>query len=119
LADAEAGFENIAVCRKRRACRLVDDAAALEDDDTVGHRQDLMGVLFYHDRGNVLGAGDATQGGKQFINQDRRQAFERLVEQEQPRIEHQRAADGEHLLFASRELVAEIASPLCKAGNSS
>ena len=38
--------------------------------------------------------------------------FERLVEQQQSRIEHQRAADGEHLLLAAGKLRAEIAAAL-------
>src|SRR3989454_11370952 len=38
----------------------------------------------------------------------RRQALGRLVEDQQPRIGHQRPADGEHLLLATRQLVAVI-----------
>ena len=34
--------------------------------------------------------------------------FERLVEQQQARVEHQRAADREHLLLAARQLRAEV-----------
>ena len=41
-----------------------------------------------------------------------RQAFDRLVEQQHSRIEHQRAADRQHLLLAAGELVAEIAAAL-------
>ena len=39
----------------------------------------------------------------------RRQPFERLVEQQQLRVEHQRAADRQHLLLAARQLVAHVA----------
>jgi hypothetical protein len=35
---------------------------------------------------------------QQLLDNDRRQLLERLVEQKHPRIEHQRAADGQHLL---------------------
>ena len=45
----------------------------------------------------------------------RRQAFGRLIENEQLRIGHQRAADREHLLLAAGELVAHVGAPLGKA----
>ena len=51
---------------------------------------------------------------KQFLDDDRRQPFERLVEQHDARIERQRAADREHLLLAAGKLVAEILPPLGK-----
>ena len=44
----------------------------------------------------------------QLLDDDRGQAFERLVEQQQGGIGHQRAGHGEHLLLAAGELVAEI-----------
>ena len=44
----------------------------------------------------------------------RREPLERLVEQEKPRIEHQRAADREHLLLAARKLRAEVRAPLAE-----
>src|SRR5262249_57888334 len=46
------------------------------------------------------------------LDQDRSEALERLVEQDDARIEDQGAADREHLLLAARELVAEIAAAL-------
>ena len=52
---------------------------------------------------------------QQFLDDDRRQAFERLVEQHDARIEDQGAADREHLLLAARELVAEIAAAFVQA----
>ena len=44
----------------------------------------------------------------QLLHDDRRQALERLVEQQQRRVGHQRARDGEHLLLAAGELVAHV-----------
>ena len=42
----------------------------------------------------------------------RRQALGRLVEDQQPRIGHQRAADRQHLLLAAGELIAHAAAAL-------
>ncbi len=42
---------------------------------------------------------------------ERRQALGGFVENEQARIGHQGAADGEHLLLAARELVAHVGAP--------
>ena len=50
--------------------------------------------------------------GQQRLDDDRRQAFERLVHQQQRRVAHQRAADRQHLLLAARQLVAAVAPPL-------
>ena len=44
----------------------------------------------------------------------RRQALGRLVEDQQARIGHERAADREHLLLAARQLRAEIALALAQ-----
>ncbi len=46
---------------------------------------------------------------------ERREAFGRLVEDQQARVGHQRAADREHLLLAARELLAAVAEPLGQA----
>ena len=43
---------------------------------------------------------------QQRLDDDRREALERLVQQQQRRVAHQRAADGEHLLLAAGDLVA-------------
>ncbi len=61
-------------------------------------------------------AGHAADGGGELLDDDRGQAFERLVEQKQRRIGHQRARDRQHLLLAAGELIAEIAPPLGEAG---
>ena len=53
--------------------------------------------------------------GGQFLDDDRRQAFQRLVEQQQRRIGHQRARDRQHLLLAAGELVAHVGAPLGEA----
>ena len=41
----------------------------------------------------------------------------RLVEQHEPRVEDERSGDGQHLLFAPGELVAEAGTALLQPGN--
>ena len=81
-----------------------------------GQRQRDVGVLLDQDEGVGAFAGHAADGPAEFLDDDRREAFERLVEQQQRRIGHQRARDRQHLLLAAGELIAEIAPSLGKAG---
>ncbi len=53
--------------------------------------------------------------GGQFLDDDRREAFERLVEQQQRRVGHQRARDRQHLLLAAGQLIAHVAAPFLDA----
>ena len=50
------------------------------------------------------------------IDDDRRQAFGRLVHDQQARIGQQRAADRQHLLLAAGELGAAVAAALGQRG---
>jgi hypothetical protein len=52
---------------------------------------------------------------QQLLDDDRREPLERLVEEEQLRVEDERARDREHLLLAARELVAEVGLALLEA----
>ena len=47
-------------------------------------------------------------------DQDRREAQRRLVEEQHPRLGHQRPADGEHLLLAARQRAALLAGALAQ-----
>ena len=46
---------------------------------------------------------------KTCCDEDRREAERRLVEQEHPRLGHQRPPDREHLLLAAGQRAAELA----------
>ena len=74
-----------------------------------------MRVLLHQDRRKALVADDPAQHGQELLDDDRRQPFERLVQQQHARIEDQRAGDGQHLLLAAGQLVAEIVAALGEA----
>ena len=53
---------------------------------------------------------------KHLVDQDGRQPFRGLVEQQERRVGHERASDRQHLLLAAGELVAHVGAPLPQAG---
>ncbi|MCY1359950.1 hypothetical protein D9M69_465550 [compost metagenome] len=91
------------------------DGAALQHDRLVRHVQGQHRVLLHHDRGQAFGFAQAPDRRRQLFHDDRREAFHGLVEQQQFRVGHERAADGQHLLLAARKLVAVVAAPLAQA----
>ena len=55
---------------------------------------------------------DVADDVEDLLDQDRRQAHRRLVQQQHARLGHQRAADGEHLLLAAGERAGHLARAL-------
>ena len=84
----------------------MDDPAALEDERGLGERERDLGVLLDQDEGGPVLGSQTPDRRRQLLDHDRRQALERLVEQEQGRVRHQRPGDREHLLLAAGQLVA-------------
>jgi len=72
-------------------------------------------VLFDQDRGGSLLGHHAPDRPRQFFHDDGCESLERLVEQQQRRVRHERARDREHLLLASGELVAHVRLALGEA----
>ncbi len=60
--------------------------------------------------------GEPDQEGRQFIDDDRRKPLGGFVQQQQPRIAHQRAGDCQHLLLATRKLIAPVVDTLFQPG---
>jgi Ca2+-binding RTX toxin-like protein len=114
--QAEMPGEQIGLGEQRRGGAAMDDAAAVENHGVVGNGQHLMGVLLDDDGGHALIAHQATDGDKQILDNDRREALQRLIEQQQPRVEHQCTGQGEHLLLTARQCAAQIAPPLAQPG---
>ena len=80
----------------------------------VGDPRQRADVLVNH-QDRLPGLFQTRQTLPDFFADERRKTLGRLIENEQSGIGHQRAADGEHLLLAARELVAAIAYPLAEA----
>src|SRR5205823_8792818 len=74
-----------------------------------------LGVLLDEDHGKLVLGEQTLERFQERLDDDRREAFERLVHQEQRGISHQRAPDSEHLLLAAGDLVAAMTSALGKA----
>src|SRR5262245_29974905 len=90
-----------------------DDAAAVEDDDVVGHVKDEFCVLLdQHDR-QPLGF-EPTDGGHDLSHDLRCEPLRRLIHQEHAGVRHERAADREHLLLAARERAGDLLAALAQ-----
>src|SRR5262249_29949646 len=86
----------------------MDDTSTFEDQGAIGDGQDLLRMLLDDDGGQSLLAEQARERGQKFLDDDRRQALRRLVEQEKPRVGGKRAADRQHLLLAARQRAAGL-----------
>ena len=80
----------------------------------VGDLDQALDVLVYDQDGLAL----ALQRAKalpDFFAYQRRKPFGSFIEDQQVRVGHQRATNGEHLLLAAGELVAHVAAALGEA----
>src|SRR5215472_14595201 len=105
------GLQQPRIRRQRPAWSFVNDRAALHDGGAIGRAENLARILLDDDGGYAF-LENAPQRCEKLLDENGRQAFERLIEQQDLRIEHERATDRQHLLLAARELVAQIAAPL-------
>src|SRR5437588_2246539 len=94
---------------------LEHDVPALHDVPEMRDREREVRILLDEEEGRFLLPIDPSDDGEDLLHEQRREPERRLVEQDQFRPRHQRAADGEHLLLPSREISgqppAEIAQP--------
>src|SRR5438132_2870281 len=86
------------------------DASLLENVVDVGDAGQRAHVLV-DDQNRLAGALQALETAPDLRADERRQAFRRLVENQEPRIRHERAADREHLLLATGEVAAHARAP--------
>ena len=108
IGDAdEAGDEGVGRLRDRRRpggafCWM---RAVVHHDDLVGHDERLALVVGDVDRGDAELALDAAELELHLLAQLAVERGERLVEQQEVRLEHQRPGDRHALLLAAGELV--------------
>src|SRR5262245_5641900 len=84
---AEILLQGGAIGLQRGAVALVHDAAALEDHGAVGDAENLLGILLDHDRRGPLLPDHPLERHQQFLHEDRREPLQRLVQQQDARIE--------------------------------
>ena len=83
--------------------------------DAIGDVHRHAEVLLDQQHRDVAVAGQLPQRLHHLLDDHRREAFGGLVHHQQARLEQQRAADGEHLLLAARQLRAAVALALGQA----
>src|SRR5215213_4386423 len=90
---------------------LMADGALLHDVDALARFERQRHVLLDQQNGDAL----AMQRIDDLVNlrdHARHQPFGRLVEQDELRLQHHGARDGQHLLLAARQRAAGLVAPL-------
>ncbi len=88
------------------------DLAVAHDDEAVGHRQRLVLVVRHHDRGEAELALELADLDPHLLAQLRIEIGERLVEQQDVRLDDEGARQGDALLLAARELARQALAEL-------
>jgi hypothetical protein len=86
-------------------------AAAFDDVVPVGDAGEVLDVLVDHQY-RLSARFKHRQAAPDFLADQRRESFGGFIQDQQPRIGHQRATDRQHLLLAARQLVAHVGAPL-------
>ena len=96
--------------REEGLAEVEEAVAALDEHVTaVGDVERLAGVLLDHQDGDA-GGGDLEDLVEELVHDDRRDPGGRLVEHQQRRPGHQRAADGDPPALAAGELAGRLAA---------
>src|SRR5450755_3390375 len=88
---------------------LVNHPAALQRHRGVGQCQRQIEIVIDDDDGDFLA--QAIEGFEQLLDHGRRQALERLVEQQYPHVARQRAGHRHHLLLAAGKIIRRTIQP--------
>ena len=91
------------------------DSAGFEQISAVAHLERCIGVLFNHEHGRPLRA-NALNDLERALDDVRSEPERRLVEQDELRTGHERAADRKHLLLAARERSGDLGAAFGKHG---
>src|SRR2546421_7152584 len=87
------------------------DASGLEQEHVVGEIQRERRVLLDEENADS-GLIDRSENPEDLAHDERREPQRRLVEEEQPRPQHQRAGHREHLLLPARECAGRLPASL-------
>src|SRR5215510_10625420 len=98
--DSEVLVDDGLVGAQVRGRRVVADDALLHDVDPVGDREGQRDVLLDEQEGHAFLVKDLDDLAD-LTDHPRHEAFGRLVDQHDARLQHHRARDGEHLLLAA------------------
>src|SRR5438093_647311 len=108
LSYAEVSVPNVGSASELDRRPAPDDLSLLED--VVPGRDPSQGRhVLVDDQDRLASHLEPVHAAPDLGTNERRESFGRLVENEQARVGHQRAADREHLLLAARERAAEAA----------
>src|SRR5262249_42528945 len=89
-------------------------ASSIENDRFVGHVQCKFEILF-DENGRLLLLFETLDRTADFGDDQRREPFRRLIEQEYTRISHQGSSDCKHLLFATRQGTGKLSVAFTKS----
>src|ERR1700688_4049824 len=84
----------------------IDDSAAVHDGEMVAEFAGKVEILLDQHDGDLAQRAQIGNGAADILDDRWLDALGRLVEQQEPRPHHQRAADGELLLLAARKIAA-------------
>src|ERR1700682_1685829 len=90
------------------ARRAVNHLPAIEHDRLARERERKPRMLLDDNDRKFSRAHQLADDFQKLMDDDRRQPFHRLVEEQELGIGHERTCDGQHLLLAARKLIAEI-----------
>ena len=111
-AHAEEALLQIMIVRQVARRHFAHDAAVDHDGDAAGNVRRHAEVLLDEQHGDLAFLGEAPQHLREPVDDDRGEAFGRLIHHQQARIGQQRPADRKHLLLAAGELGATVATAL-------
>src|SRR5438552_3433994 len=109
--DSQVLVDDGGVGAQRRRGPVVADGALLHDVHAVRDVERERYVLLHEQDGHALLVKDIDDLAD-LRDHARHEALGRLVQQDDARLEHHRARDGEHLLLASRQRAARLVAPL-------
>src|SRR5215471_11679661 len=92
-------MQHLGLRAHHRRGQLFDHVAVVEHVDAVGEAHGGGDVLLDHQDG-LSRLGEVAANGEEVAHDDRRQPLERLVQQQDLGIAHQRAGDRQHLLLS-------------------